>query len=99
MAAVFAGLINVVIYILRFYLLALFALSILRMVRADESSPILRFLSVICDPPAQFLLRKFPRLVVRQGYQSFDLSPLILMLGVGSLTVFLETIVSRLLLG
>jgi uncharacterized protein YggT (Ycf19 family) len=99
MNAILFGIGNVVVYLLKFYVFVLFVLAILRMFRADENLPFFRFLSVLGDPPARALSRKFPKLLVRQGHQYFDLAPVVLMLMVGSLVVFLESVLVQLRLG
>ena len=85
-----AGVVAVLNYILTVYLIVLFANAILRLVRADPTSPIVRMIGVVAAPPALWLVRKFPRLVVHSGMQSMDLSPAVLMIGIGCVKILLD---------
>lgn len=85
----FITIIQILDYLLSAYLFVLFANAIVRLVRADPSNGIVRFLSALADPPARALLRKFPKLLLRNGPDLMDLSPLVLMLGIGALKIVL----------
>lgn len=92
------GIFEVIDYILGLYLILLFASVILRMVRADTSNPLVRGVYVLTDPPARWLARKFPRLLVSSGDgYMMDLSPTVLMVGIGCIKVFLPYLLQFLL--
>lgn len=99
MNVLLAGVVAVVNNILTIYLIVLFAAAVLRWVRADESSGIVRTLYVITDPPARWLARKFPKLVVRSGMSVIDLSPAILMVGIGCIKILLDHLYTYLRMG
>jgi uncharacterized protein YggT (Ycf19 family) len=83
------GLLKSVDFILNIYLLLIVATGVLRMARADESSPLMRSVATVVDPPANWLRRRFPRLVVHSNGQYVDLSPFALLLMVGVVQIML----------
>ncbi len=83
------ALIDILIYVIRIYTFILLASAILRLVRADETSGIVRMVHVLCDPPARALTRRFPRLVIRSGHQVVDLGPIVLLVGLGCVIIAL----------
>jgi uncharacterized protein YggT (Ycf19 family) len=87
------GLLRSIDFILNIYLLLIVATGVLRMARADESSPLMRSVATVVDPPANWLRRRFPRLVVRSQNQYVDLSPFALLLLVGVVQIMLPRIV------
>lgn len=85
-AAVLAG----VSYILGIYLFLLFANMILSFVRADPGNGVVRFVNAICEPPCRALRSRFPGLIISSGGGAVDLSPMIVMLGIGVVRIFLD---------
>ena len=90
MNVLLAGIVAVINYILSVYLIVLFANAILGMVRADPSNSIVRMVGVVSDPPAHWLARKFPGLLVQSGMQTIDLSPALIMIGIGCVKILLD---------
>jgi uncharacterized protein YggT (Ycf19 family) len=88
--------IKVINYLLQFYFILLIAAMVLNLVRADPSNPIVKMVTALTDPPCKWLKRKFPKLVVYSDTSVIDLSPTVLMLGVGAMQVFLTTIATNL---
>jgi uncharacterized protein YggT (Ycf19 family) len=87
------GLLKSIDFILNIYLLLIVATGVLRMARADESSPLMRSVATVVDPPANWLRRRFPRLVVHSNGQYVDLSPFALLLMIGVVQIMLPRIV------
>jgi uncharacterized protein YggT (Ycf19 family) len=80
-------------YLLGFFLFLLFANMILSFVHADANNGIVRFVQAICEPPCRMIRRRFPGLVIRSGGAMIDLSPMIVMLGIGALRIMLGTFI------
>ncbi len=87
-----ATIVQILIYLIRTYSLVLLASAILRLVRADESNGLVRFIHTLSDPPARALTRRFPKLVIRSGYQIVDLGPIVLLVGLGCIIIALENL-------
>jgi uncharacterized protein YggT (Ycf19 family) len=87
-----ATVVQILMYLIRIYTFVLLASAILRLVKADENNGIVRFLHALSDPPARALTRRFPKLVIRGGYQMIDLGPLILLLALGCILIALENL-------
>ncbi len=83
------GLFSVVDWLLGLLLLIVFISTILRLVRADESNAFVRGLHALVDPLTRKLARRFPKLIMVQNGMMLDLSPTVLMLGIGALKIFL----------
>lgn len=68
-------------YLLSFYVLCLFVRGILNLVGADPNNPITAVLAAISDPPCRWLVRKYPKLIMRNSNGGeYDLSLLVLLL-------------------
>jgi uncharacterized protein YggT (Ycf19 family) len=83
-------------YILRTYMYLMIASSILRLVRADESIGLINFIHTICDPPARWLRKKFPKLLIRGSAGYIDISPLVVLIALGCLLIVTERIAQAL---
>ena len=84
------GVFAVIDYILGIYIFLLFISVILKMVRADSGNPLVRGMYALTDPPSRWLLRKFPKLyMISNDGMAMDLSPTVLMVGIGCIKVFL----------
>jgi uncharacterized protein YggT (Ycf19 family) len=86
------GFFRAVLFLLNTYMILLVIVAVLRMARADESSPLMRAVSVLTDPPANWLRRKFPRLVIRTESGYADLSPFVLLLLAGVVQIFVDSL-------
>lgn len=96
--ALLKGLFVVIDHVLGIYLLLIFISVVLKMVRADSYNPLVRGLYVLTDPPARWLTRRFPRLVVASGDGHYiDLGPTVLMVLIGCIKVFLPYLLEFLL--
>ncbi len=87
------GLLKSIDFILNAYLLLIVVTSVLRMARADEASPLMRAFSTLVDPPAHWLRRKFPKLVIRSQAQYVDLSPFALLCLVGIAQIMIPRVI------
>jgi|GEM_PF-5008378 len=96
MNLVLSTIVQILIYLVRTYTFVLLASAILRLVRADETSPIVKWIHLLADPPARALTRRFPKLVLRSGHQLVDLGPIILLVGLGCLVIILENVLRSL---
>jgi uncharacterized protein YggT (Ycf19 family) len=83
-------------YILRTYMYLQIASSVLRLVRADESMGIINFIHTICDPPARWLRKKFPALLIKGSSGYIDISPLVVLLALGCMLIVIERVGSAL---
>lgn len=77
-------------YLLQFYSYLLIAAVILRLARADENSFLGRMIFTLTDPPARWLTRKFPSLVISSSGSYIDLGPLVLLIAVHLLIMFID---------
>ena len=93
---IFSTIVQIFMYIIRIYTFVLLASSILRMVKADETNQIVSFVHLISDPPARWLTRKFPKLLLRSGYQVIDLGPIVLIVALGALLIALGNLLQYL---
>ena len=89
------ALLRVVNFLLGTYMLLLVLSGLLRMARADESSPFMRGIAILVDPPSNWLKRRFPRLVVRSDGQYIDLATFVLLLIVGVAQILLPVLITR----
>jgi uncharacterized protein YggT (Ycf19 family) len=89
MNVILTMILDILIYIIRIYTFVLLASSLLRLVRADETGGIVRFVHALSDPPAKLLTRRFPKLAIRSGNQIIDLGPIILLVGLGCVIIAL----------
>ncbi len=87
------GLLKSIDFVLNVYLLLIIVTGVLRMARADESSPLMRGFSVLVDPPASWLRRRFPKLVIHSNNQSVDLSPFALLCLVGIAQIMIPRVI------
>lgn len=92
LSLLFATIVQILMYLIRGYTFVLLASAILRLLRADESVGIVRMIHVLSDPPARALTRRFPKLVIRSGYQMVDLGPIVLLVGLGCVLIALENL-------
>ncbi|BBH53242.1 YggT family protein [Fluviispira sanaruensis] len=83
-------------YLLYFYMLCLVITGVLSLVGANPSNPIVGFLNAITAPPCRALVKKFPKLLVRNQQGYYDLSPMVLILAVGCLMIVIQTVGSSL---
>jgi uncharacterized protein YggT (Ycf19 family) len=83
-------------YLLYFYMLTLIISGVLSLVGANPLNPIVGFLNAITLPPCRYITRKFPRLLVRSQQGYYDLSPVVLILSIGSLMIVIQTIAAHL---
>ena len=88
---------SAILYLLQFYSIFLFAGAILRLARADETSIIGRMVFPLTDPPAKWLKRRFPKLVVYSSGSYIDFSPLVLIIAVQLTILFVQHL--RLMVG
>ena len=89
MNVVLLMILDILIYVIRIYTFVLLASAILRLVRADETNGLVRVVHALADPPARFLTKRFPKLVIRSGYQVVDLGPILLLVGLGCVIIAL----------
>ncbi|MEY4066780.1 MAG: hypothetical protein RIR26_2988 [Pseudomonadota bacterium] len=75
--------------LLRLYSIFLIVGVVLRLARADESSMIGRMVFPLIDPPANYLKRKFPKLVMYHSGSYVDFSLLVLSLSIEILISFI----------
>jgi uncharacterized protein YggT (Ycf19 family) len=87
---VLSTVLQILIYVLKTYSFFIIASAVLRLVRADESNGLVSFVHTISDPPARYLSRKFPKLVMRNGPQIIDLGPIVVLLLIGALIIVLQ---------
>ncbi len=87
------GILKSIDFILNAYLLLIVVTGVLRMARADETSPLMRGFSLLVDPPANWLRRRFPKLVIYSQGQYVDLSPFALLCLVGVAQIMIPRIV------
>jgi uncharacterized protein YggT (Ycf19 family) len=87
------GLLKSIDFVLNTYLLLIVVTGVLRLARADESSPLMRAFSVLVDPPANWLRRRFPKLVIHSNNQYVDLSPFALLCLVGITQIMIPRII------
>lgn len=87
------GLLKSIDFVLNAYLLLIVVTGVLRMARADETSPLMRGFSALVDPPSNWLRRRFPKLVIHSQGQYVDLSPFALLCLVGIAQIMIPRIV------
>ena len=75
--------------IINLYILVVIVAVVLSFVNADRHNPIVQFIHQITEPVFVWLRRKFPYLVVG----NFDLSPLVVILGLQFIDTFLINLV------
>lgn len=77
-------------YILQLYTYVLIADVILRLARADENSFLGKSIFTLTDPPARWLTRKFPKLIIYSSGSYIDLSKLVMLIGIQILIMFID---------
>lgn len=82
-------LLSTITYLLRLYSIFLIVGVVLRLARADETSMIGRLVFPLIDPPANFLKRKFPKLVMYHSGSYVDFSLLVLSIAIEILINFI----------
>lgn len=70
--------------------------GVLSLVSANPANPIVGFLNAITMPPCRYLVRKYPKLLVRNQNGYFDMSPVVLILGIGCLMIVIQTVAAHL---
>ena len=75
-----------------FYLIILIAAAIFQMVGANSTNSVVVFCSFATKPPRQYLLKKFPKLLLQTEHGYSDLSGLVLGLGLGMMIIIIEKI-------
>lgn len=83
---------TIVYYILNMYAFCLVIAGVLSLVGANPMNPVVTFFRVITTPPCQYLVRKFPKLLVRTETGYMDLSPIALILVIGCLMIVVQKI-------
>jgi YggT family protein len=88
MRAILIAFVNLFHQIINLYILVVIAAVILSFVRADPLNPIVQFIHQVTEPAFAWLRKRFPFLLVG----NFDLSPLVLILGLQ----FIDTVLVNL---
>lgn len=77
-------------YVLHFYVWMLIAAVVLRLVRADPNSFVSKMVFSLTEPPARWLTKKFPKLIIYTSGSYIDLGPLVLLIGIQILIMFID---------
>jgi len=89
MRALLVAFVALIHQIINIYILVVIVAVILSFVRPDPHNPIVQFIYQITEPLFNWLRRKFPFLMVG----NFDLSPLVVILGLQFIDTFLVNLV------
>jgi YggT family protein len=89
MRALIVALVVLIHQIINIYLFVVVVAVILSFFRPDPTNPIVQFIYQVTEPLFAWLRRKFPYLVVG----NFDLSPLVVILGLQFIDTFLMNLV------
>ena len=89
MVQLFLFILDALRYVLQFYVYLLIAAVVLRLARADENSFLGKMVFTLTDPPARWLTRKFPKLVIYSSGSYIDLGPLVLLIGIHLIIMFI----------
>lgn len=93
---IIGAILNIINYLFNLYIILLVLISILRLGGANESLPFVRGIAILTDPPAAWLRRRFPRLLVQSQGTYIDLSPFVLIILVVILQNMIPAIVTYL---
>ena len=89
MHALLVAFVALIHQVINIYILVIIVAVILSFVRPDPHNPIVEFIYQITEPLFNWLRRKFPYLMVG----NFDLSPVVVILGLQFLDTFLINLV------
>ncbi len=99
MGVLLAGIVSVFNSLISLFLIVLFVHGILRMLKADPHTPVMRALSIVCNPAEDWMSRKFPKLIIRSQGSYVNLAPTVLMIALGCLKIFLDHLHQYLMYG
>jgi YggT family protein len=83
---------NILYYVLHIYAICFVIAGILSFVNASPYNPIVTFFRVVTAPPCRFLVKRYPKLMVRTDSGYMDLSPIVFLLIIGCVLIVIQKI-------